>query len=322
MAPQSRWSDFRCPDYNLLFARPDANVALRTADEDNAPVLAFWQRGLGRVVALALDPNRSFAQNDQYGDIMLSAARWAMGSSVSDYEGSFANVRMEVSQEERDRAGAPEMIVFTPSGKSIRRTMHWSAYDQLSASVRITEPGLHRGIVRIGGQEYKIGPISRPVSPEFQQRGHPDFGRDVMRDLARMTNGERVQNLSSVFQRTDLTSTVQPITHWLLISFLLVMICEIAEARFHMLDYLARWQHAARQRLPQRLRPRRAAQRNVKAAGPAASPPAAGRPMDGEPEPVPSPSSTASDKPPAAPASSEDMDYLRESKSRARRKMG
>ncbi len=335
MAPQSRWSDFTSADYNLLFARPDANVALRTADEDQAPLLAFWQRGLGRVVALALDPNRTFAQHDQYGDMMLSTVRWAMGSNVADhlqisvdYEGRVAHVRMEVSQEERDRAAAPEMIIFTPSGKSIRQQLQWSAYDQLSASFKIAEPGLHRGIVRVGGQEFKIGPIARPVSPEFLEHGDPEHGRRVMDELARVTGGARVQNLNELFDRTGLTPAVRPIAHWLWTAFLLLLLCDIAEARFGLLGHLARWSRGIVAWLVMRVRGRRVpwparrarpAQSVPDAVAAPAKPytPSADDGIAPSVDDTPAPSDHTPDH-----RQLPDMDYLRESKDKARRKMG
>lgn len=340
MAPQSRWQDFSCPFYNLLFARPDANVALHTADDDNAPILAFWQRGVGRVAALALDANQAFSATAQYGDIMLSAARWIMGSTVSDnlqvsvdYEGSFANIRLEISEEERDRAGAPEIIVFTPTGKSIRKPMHWSSHDRLTASFKMNEPGLHRGIVRVAGQEYKIGPVSMGVSPEFLQRDDADFGRNVMRELARATGGERVQDVQQVFQRSGMVPTVRPITFPLLIAFLALLLLEIAEPRFELLPRLARaWSRlrtvvvsrfgglASRLAAPDRGRRSAPAQDNR--VPPASSLPEGRRARFGH-HPVPAPpTAPESPNPPQNEPPAADMDYLRESKSRARKKMG
>jgi Mg-chelatase subunit ChlD len=330
MAPQSRWKDFPCRDYNLLFARPDSNIALRTSDEDNAPILAFWQRGLGRVVSLALDPNLSFSETDQYPDIMLSAARWVMGSNVFDnlqinvaYEGNYASIRMELSEEEREKIGTPEMIIFTPTGKSIRKPMHWTSHDQLSASFKVGEPGLHRGIVRIGDQEHKIGPVSMPVSPEFLNRDDPEFGRRAMRELARVTGGERVRDLKQIFEREGLASTVRPIVLPLLIAFLVVSLLEIAEARFSMLHYMGLWWGRRRFRLHRKA----SAVAGDKRAEPV--PQESGHRMKTDPsdrdqgESNGGTESTPSrPNAPAAEAKSDAaLDYLKESKARAQRKM-
>jgi len=329
MAPHNRWQKFSCPQYNLLFARPDSNVALRTADADNAPVLAFWQRGLGRVVTLALDPNLAFAQHSQYGDIMLSAARWAMGSSVSDnlqisvdYQGSFANIRMEVSQEQQQRIGTPEIIVFTPDGKSIRKPLHWSSHDQLSASFKIAQPGLHRGVVRVAGEDYKIGPISMAVSPEFLQRNDPDFGRDTLRELASTTGGQRVQDVQQVFHRRGMQPIVRPLLLPLLVTFLLLTLCEIAEPRFGLLLRLKRMRSAFRTRIARRWRASAAGRktRSPRRKSVRAAPEPTGRPA----RPArtgPEPNAPAEPIPPEAEPPADDMDYLRESKAKARRRL-
>lgn len=334
MAPQSGWRDFTSAGYNLLFARPDASVALQSADEDRAPLLAFWQRGLGRVVALAFDPNQAFASHDQFGDILLSAVRWAMGSSVADhlqisvdYEGRFAHVRVEVAPEERERAAAPEMIIFTPSGQSVRQQLHWSAADELSASFKIAEPGLHRGIVRMGGEEYKIGPIARPVSPEFLERSDREFGRRVMDDLARITGGQRVQDLNQLLSRTALTPAVRPVSQGLWLVFLVLFLFEVAEARFGLLALGTRWTRRTAAGLAARARghgvtwiARRAGTPAGEAGGAELSaarraPPPAANETAAAVESAGGPDGPAPDPVP-------DMDYLRESKDRARRKLG
>src|SRR5690606_2340649 len=76
ISPEQKWQDFSSAGYNLLFPRENADVAIITNNGDNSPVLAFWQKGVGRAATLALDASGEFGSHADYPDIMLSAARW------------------------------------------------------------------------------------------------------------------------------------------------------------------------------------------------------------------------------------------------------
>ncbi|MDK3157976.1 VWA domain-containing protein, partial [Kamptonema cortianum] len=69
--------------YNLSYLKPDATSALNSLDEYTAPLVAFWQRGLGRAAAvsfpLAGDHSGAVRAWAGYGDFAQTLARWLMG---------------------------------------------------------------------------------------------------------------------------------------------------------------------------------------------------------------------------------------------------
>ena len=72
--------------YNLSYLKPDATAAAYSGDEYAAPLVAFWQRGLGRAAAVSFPLGGEFSQRarawPQYGDFLQTLARWLMGSDV------------------------------------------------------------------------------------------------------------------------------------------------------------------------------------------------------------------------------------------------
>jgi len=246
ISPSQNWDDFSCSGFNLLFSRPRADIAIQTSDEDAAPVLSFWQRGLGRVAALALDPEGDFASTNHYGDIVLSVTRWIMGSRVFDnlqiktgYEGTVARVSMEVSGEEREKLGSASVTFISPGGETKTRPLLWESYNRLSAEYNLTEPGCHRGIVRVGGNIYKTGPLSMPVSPEFVYSHDPEFGRRTLGKISSLTGGKEILDVRDLFQRTRRSTASTPVVAPFLLAFLLLLVTDIAEARFGILSFLA-----------------------------------------------------------------------------------
>lgn len=239
LSPDQQWDDFTCGGYNLLFSRPDADVAIITADEDAAPVLAFWQRGLGRAASLALYTEGPFAANKQSSDIVLSTSRWIMGSNVFDnlqirtsYEGQYARITMEVAPEERENITAPEAIIFTPGDSAIKLPMTWESYDRLAATVRLEEQGYYNGVIKAGDKVYKIGPLSMPVSPEFKRDRNPEFGKRTMEEIASISGGKEIINIEELFQRSEKSLSRSPLLTPFLVAFLALFVIDVAESRF------------------------------------------------------------------------------------------
>ncbi|MGI8906330.1 MAG: VWA domain-containing protein [Candidatus Sumerlaeaceae bacterium] len=248
IAPDQKWADFTCSGYNLLFPREKADVGIATADADNAPILAFWQTGLGRAASIALDCDKAFAQTPNYPDIILNTTRWIMGSNVfdnlqikSDMDNNYARIRMEVGDEERAQMGEVKLLMFTPNGYTISKPMQWDSHNRLSASVKLEEVGCYRGVVQMGDKSYKIGPVSMPVSPEFAYDKGPSAGREMLAQMATITGGREILDVRTIFDRVGTSVGTMPLVTPLLILFVLLLLGEIAEARFGMLAAAIAW---------------------------------------------------------------------------------
>lgn len=247
ISPRQQWQDFTSSHYNLCFARPEAEVALMTADEDRAPVLSFWQRGIGRVAALTLDAEGPFAGSAQYGDIMLGACRWMMGSDVEDsmqikvdYQGRYATISMEISDEERESLGMAGLEVFTPEGETLRQPINWIGHNRLATQVRLDEQGMYQGVIRAGGKTWKTGPISLPVSPEFMHGSSPGAGRRMLAQLAATSGGREVLDVGQLFEARRRAWRERSLVGPLLIALLVLLLLEVAEPRLRLLARMHR----------------------------------------------------------------------------------
>lgn len=247
ISAEQNWQDFSCAGYNLLFPRENADVAIVTANGDNSPVLAFWQKGVGRAASLALDTAGEFGTHKDYPDIMLSAARWIMGSDVNDSfqvqtrtEGNYARISMEVSDEERAAMGQAKLVMFAPDGKTVERPLQWDTWNRMSADVRLNQTGAWRGLIQMGDKSYRVGPVSMPVSPEFAYRGDEASGAETLQQLATVTGGQELADINPLFERKMATVSTEPLVLPLLALMLLCLLGEIAEARFGLLANLMR----------------------------------------------------------------------------------
>jgi len=231
LSANHQWSDFVCGEYNMTFPKPKADVAIQTADSDEAPILSFWQRGVGRAVALAFDTDGEFSEQIDFPNILLDSVRWAMGSQVYDSfhtstvrQGNNALVKLEVSDEERAKLSFAKLTVFGPGGETQQIPLQWDNYNQLSAGFKLTRQGCYRGIVTVGtDMALRIDPVSLPGAPEF---------------TARISGGRELVDVRELFDRERRTVYKAPAIIPLLIVLLLFFIVDIAETRFGILAFL------------------------------------------------------------------------------------
>ena len=73
--------------YTIAYRKPEASAGLVTKDEQHAPLLSFWQRGLGRSAAFLGQADGKvsggLATWKGYGDFFATLVRWTAGSEAS-----------------------------------------------------------------------------------------------------------------------------------------------------------------------------------------------------------------------------------------------
>jgi hypothetical protein len=72
--------------YNLSYLKPEATAALFAKDEYQAPLVAFWQRGVGRAAAISFPLGGDFSQRvrawSEFGNFDRTVVRWLLGSAL------------------------------------------------------------------------------------------------------------------------------------------------------------------------------------------------------------------------------------------------
>ena len=113
----------RVDGYNLTYLRPGATMGVVTTDEYQAPVLAFWHRGLGRVAALTAEVDGQYSQRlnawRDFPGFTIGLGRWLLGGDPPsgvrasiERAGSQGIVRVDLDPA-RKRGGADEIRAAT-----------------------------------------------------------------------------------------------------------------------------------------------------------------------------------------------------------------
>jgi len=227
--------------YNLSYLRPGAAQALISADDYAAPMLAFWQRGAGRTAAVAFPLGGDFSQRTRdwpgYGGFVRSLTRWLMGEAIppglglrTELDGSRlkADLFYDESWNSQIAESSPQLLI-TSAEQPDAQSLPWLrlAPGHFQASIDLEDASSVRGAVRIGQTALPFGPLNVITNPEWS------WDRRRLQELAATaarSGGAERMDLSDIWSAPR-AAAWSPLTRWLLIFFLLVLLLEAWQTR-------------------------------------------------------------------------------------------
>jgi uncharacterized membrane protein len=267
--------------YNLTYLRPGATMGVVTTDEYEAPVLAFWHQGLGRIASLTAEVDGRYSQRlnawKDFPAFAIGLGRWLLGGEPPagvrasvERAGGQGVVRLELDPG-RTRGGPDDVraatatIVPPPDSAAAaaqRLTLAWVNDDTLEARFPLQNAGLYLGAVQLGsGAVLPLAPLSLPYSPEFEPRSDPEEGRTTLREIARVTGGHERTAWDDVFSASRLWNRqVRDLVVPLALLLLALHVSEIAGRRLLLFNAARGWLQSWRWPRPRRVwfRPRSA----------------------------------------------------------------
>jgi Mg-chelatase subunit ChlD len=300
--------------YNLTYLRPGATMGVVTTDDYQAPVLAFWHRGLGRVAAVTAEVDGEHSRRlnawNGFQGFSVGLGRWLLGGEPPagvlasiDRQGAQGIVRVELDpgrargRADDVRTATATIVAPGDSAESQRLALSWINDDTLEARFPVQRSGLYLGAVQLGrGAVLPLAPLSLPYSPEFEPRPNPREGHDTLRELARITGGIERTAWNDVFDAGRLRHRqVGDLVLPLALLLLVLHVIEIGGRRWLLFEAARQWFRTLR--LPRTLR--FPPLRRARSAGTAP-------PVENAPSPLPTVSVSAQtpDQPPPKPATS------------------
>lgn len=242
--------------YNLTYLRAGANLAGVTEDEYQAPVVAAWQAGAGRVVAFTGEADGAasgpLAGWKDVSELYASLARWALGDARD------ASDRFLVTQSVGDGAAKVELhvdaqrmpadfpsppVVTTLHGHAgekpavDRRPLEWTAPDTLTAVLPLVGSETALPSVEVPGSgRFALPPMCLPYSPEYR----PATGRDsaTLQGLARATGGAERVEVSGTWRDLPRDDRRFDLAAPLLVLAMVLLLLEVLERRTGLLTAL------------------------------------------------------------------------------------
>mgnify|MGYP000066525124 CR=1 FL=1 len=243
--------------YNLCYLRPKANLATVTTDEYNAPIVASWQAGSGRVMTYTGEADGDYtgpiAGWSNAGDFFTSLARWTAGDTTNlpgnmlvtqQVKNGISLIQLHLDP---DRDTSTESVP-RPAGSdsslpkittlrgvtgskptSEKAEMRWADADTLELSIPLNGSETALSTVEVpGAQPLTLSPVTLPYSPEFKPV-EADEGQTALARLASATGGKERIELSGVWKDLPRQSRLIELAPWLLLTAIALLLIEVLE---------------------------------------------------------------------------------------------
>ncbi len=230
--------------YNLSYLRPNATAALFSKDEYQAPLVAFWQRGLGRTAAVSFPLGGDFSQRarswSEYGNFSRTLTRWLLGSETPPGLGlrtRLVGTELQVSLlydqawEERISQHPPllQIAIQNNNGTSVTSSPLWEriAPGRYDTTVHLPATRYLRGAAQVGPYTIPFGPIVAGANPEWTRDRHR---LEELEALSLASGGTQRLDMSSIWSAPRATGTT-PLRRDVLIALFFVLLAEFLQTR-------------------------------------------------------------------------------------------
>ncbi len=196
--------------YNLSYLKPDASGAALSGDEYKAPLLAYWQRGAGRVAAVSFPLGGDFSQRirawPQYADFTQTLARWLSGEQLppglglkTHLDGTELRIDLFYDQSWEQRLdAAPPRLLLAEQGSKAPREITWQrqAPGHFSATTELEPERWVRGAIQVENFAIPFGPVEAGSNLEWDM----DPARILeLKSVARATGGVERLDLAQIW---------------------------------------------------------------------------------------------------------------------------
>ena len=252
--------------YNLCYIRSQANLAAATSDEYNAPVVASWNAGNGRVLCFLGEADGKFsgdfAKWDQTGEFYATLARWVAGKRqplpndmllTQEVRDGICLVQLHLDPERKTDPFSilPRVRMLhglagaAPAKQSL--TLQWKNADLLEATIPIGGRETILNTVEIAGQQpVTLPPACLPYSPEFVP-DQPGRGAATLAQISTTTNGKERVEIPKIWDELPVKSRYVELAPWLLVAATVLLLIEVLERRTGWLSRLFQRQAAGAQ---------------------------------------------------------------------------
>ncbi len=231
--------------YNLTYLRPRASVALRTLDDNAAPVLALWPRGSGRVAALMAEVDGEFTGELRTWSGLRAAlegmVRWSMGGAGeageavarSERRGNLLRVTLDFAPGEALPGALPSLVLLPGDGRGapVELPMRWEDEDRVAAEYTLPGSGTWHPVVKLGTRVLRAPPVTLPYAPEFEP-GNAQEGLEVLRGVAAVGGGLERLSMTGLFSEAPESEGRVALAPWLVALAVAVLLAEVVVRRF------------------------------------------------------------------------------------------
>ncbi len=191
----------RVGGYSIAYLKGAAQAGLVTRDDTAAPLLSFWQHGLGRSAAYLGIADGALSGEvgswEGYADFFATVVRWTAGTEAAgelfaDFErrGHEGILSVEVPEGRDDLLAGLSARILDPGGEAREVRLVRVDDTRMEARIALRGEGLYRPVLETSdGRFLRLPAATLPYSPEFEPRTDPQEGEKLLQRLARIAEG-------------------------------------------------------------------------------------------------------------------------------------
>lgn len=234
-----------CGGYSLTYLKPNASVAVRTTDENKAPLLAFWPHGLGRSVALMAEVDGAFtgqlASWSGFRAALEQSVRWVMPPLATTVDavararlsGDDLHVTLDFDPNAPPPTGQARLVLMSGDGrtKPVEVPMRWEEDDRQGAHFIVPGTGTWHPVVKLGDRIFRAPAVTLPWVPEFEP-SVPKEGQLALVGVAKAGGGVERLAMTGLFVDGRQSKARVPLAPWLVGLSVLLVVAEVFVRRF------------------------------------------------------------------------------------------
>ena len=233
----------RIGGYSVAWQRPRGELALQTDDEQHAPVLSYWQVGLGRAAAFLAEVDGGatgeMAEWSELGTFLGTLVRWLGGGQVPGVyvdarrEGADGLFTIEVEEDQASLLDRVRGVLSPPDARPEDLLFERTGAARLVARVPLARAGVYRAALQVDDAVFRLPPLALPYSPELAPVADPRGGERTLRRLSLATGGRVQPDTSAILAGDRRSWGRQDFGPWCAWALLALWLLEIAARRFH-----------------------------------------------------------------------------------------
>lgn len=243
--------------YNITYIKPNASQIISALDDDNSPILASWQYGLGKVACymgvMDKELGGDFLKSSYISQVFGGLCNWlafddrnALGEIIvtQKIENSVwkAYLNLDPERLKDPFSKTPTVEVITSDAESVPKhyslKANWENADQLSVSYNIKGNEVINSVLKINDKlKLMLAPACQIYSPEFFSQQDRN-GAKELKKLSNMTGGSELIDLNSIWASMPLVYQDKNISNFLFTFALFLFLLEIAERRLALVSII------------------------------------------------------------------------------------
>jgi|APLak6261679142_1056127.scaffolds.fasta_scaffold00294_5 uncharacterized membrane protein len=231
--------------YNLTYLKPLANVALRTTDGNEAPLVTMWPRGAGRVAALTAEVDGAYTGEFRAWEgqraLLTQLVRWTMpplalqldAVARAQLTGNDLHVTLDFDPNAPPPSGTPTLVLLSGDAKvkPLELPMRWEDEDRVGAHFVLPGSGTWHPVVKLGDRLFRAPPVTLPWAPEFEPAPASE-GKALLTSVAKAGGGIERIAMVGLFKEAVESEAAVPLAPGLLAVCVVLLVSEVFVRRF------------------------------------------------------------------------------------------